>query len=93
MRGAEGWTHYRLVRGKLNFVVKPRNRSCGTKLPKRFNVAVLKNAAVKEKLVREMKIYSAKIHGKTLKSLYIALLKEYWASESVKTETGLMKPT
>ena len=54
MRGAECWTDHRLVRGKLNFVVKPRNRSCGTKLPKRLNVAGLKNAAVKEKLVREM---------------------------------------
>ena len=55
MRGAECWTDHRLVRAKLNFVVKPRNRSCGTKLPKRINVAGVKNAAVKEKLVREMK--------------------------------------
>ena len=54
MQGAECWTDPRLVRGKLNFVVKPRSRSCGTKLPKRLNVAGLKNAAVKEKLVREM---------------------------------------
>ena len=51
MWGVECWTDHRLVRGKLNFVVKPRNRSCGTKLPKRLNVAGLKNAAVKEKLV------------------------------------------
>ena len=35
-------------------MVKPRNHSCGTKLPKRLNVAGLTNAAVKEKLVREM---------------------------------------
>ena len=27
MRGAECWTDHRLVRAKLNFVVKPRNRS------------------------------------------------------------------
>ena len=32
-------------------MVKPRIRSCGTKLPKRLNV---KNTAVKEKLVREI---------------------------------------
>ena len=51
MRGAECWTDHRLVRGK----VKPRSRSCVTKLPKSLNVAGLKNAAVKEKLVREMK--------------------------------------
>ena len=54
MRGAECWTNPRLVQGKLNFVVKPRNRSCGTKLPKRLNIASLKNVAVKEKLGREM---------------------------------------
>ena len=54
MRGAECWTDHRLVRDKLNFVVKHRNCSCGTELPKRLNVAGLKNAAVKEKLVREM---------------------------------------
>ena len=48
MRGAECWTDHRLVRGKLIFVVKPRNRSCGTKLPNRLNVAGLKNATVKK---------------------------------------------
>ena len=54
MRGDKCWTKHRLVRAKLNYVVKPRNRSCGTKLPKRLNVAGLKKAAVKEKLVRKM---------------------------------------
>ena len=54
IRSAECWTDHRLVRGKLNFVVKSRNRSRGTILHKRLNVADLKNAAAKEKLVREM---------------------------------------
>ena len=54
MQGAECWTKHWFVRAKLNFVVKPRNRSCGTKLPKRLRVAGLKNAAVKEKLVKEI---------------------------------------
>ena len=31
MQGAVCWTDHRLVRGKLNFVVKPNNRSCETK--------------------------------------------------------------
>ena len=76
MRGAECWTDHRLVRGKLNFVVKPRIRSCGTKLPKRLNVAGLKNAAVKEKLVREMENIFCENSWENLRSLYIALVRE-----------------
>ena len=41
VRALRGVDH-RLVRAKLSFLVKPMNRSCGTKLLKRLNVAGLK---------------------------------------------------
>ena len=54
MHGADCWTDHRLVRAKVRFVVRPKLRGGNVCIPKRLNVARLKDELVKEQMVHEM---------------------------------------
>ena len=73
MRGADCWTDHRLVRAKVRFVVRPKLRGGNVSIPKRLNVARLKDELVKEQLVHEMEdIYCETIWDACKTSLYEA---------------------
>ena len=46
MRGADCWTDHRLVRAKLNLIVRPKVRKISSPLPKRLNVDKLKSPII-----------------------------------------------
>ena len=49
MRGADCWTDHRLVRAKLNLIVRPKVRKISSPLPKRLNVDKLKSPIIQTK--------------------------------------------
>ena len=54
MCGAECWTDHRLLISKMNLRITPPRRPQGTKMPRRLNVAKLRNQLTKAKLEEEL---------------------------------------